>query len=125
MLFCHATVTFLYDNGNTNLLSSTLDVAEQTTRVTFAVEQVDDETYKYAAAWTAPCDNFARKTGRQIASARLSNGSPNHVYTVVTGAEDYHSVFETIMTDAADKGPSRWTILDISFTRTPQQEATT
>lgn len=67
MLFCHALVTYMYEE----------DPTERTTRVTFAVEQTEDQTYSYAAAWTAPSDNFAKKTGRQIASARLSNGSPH------------------------------------------------
>lgn len=106
MLFCHAICTFLYK-------------AEKiTSRVTFAVEQIDDQTYNYAAAWTAPCDQFAKKTGRQIASARLLNGSPNHVHSVTTGAEDYQSVFETVMGDAMSKAPCRWSMLDIRFSHT-------
>ena len=114
MLYCHAVVSFMYGD----------DPIERTTRVTFAVEQTDDQTYSYAAAWTAPMDNFAKKTGRRTASARLSNDSPSHVHAITTGAEDYHSIFEAVMADAMDKGPCRWTILDITSFRSDTTEDT-
>lgn len=112
MLYCHAVVSFMFGD----------DPTTRTTRVTFAVQQTEDCTYEYAAAWTAPTDNFAKKTGRQIASARLSNGSPAHVHSVTTGAEDYHSVFAAVMADAMAHGPSRWTIMDINFFRAPNAD---
>ena len=105
MLYCHALVSFMYGD----------DPTERTTRVTFAAEQTEDQTYSYAAAWTAPMDNFCKKRGRQLAEARLLRRGDKYKRSVTTAAEDYHSIFETIMADAMYAGPCRWIILDITF----------
>lgn len=104
MLFSHSVVKYMLGD----------DPTERTTRVTFACEQAEENTYNYAAAWTSPTDNFSKKIGRAIASGRL-NANGDQVYQVTTAAETYGSIFETVMADAMDKGPSRWTILDITF----------
>jgi len=108
MLFCHALVAYMYKN----------DPTERTTRCTFAVRQDENQTYSYATAWASPSDNFAKRIGRQIAHARLINNSPVHVNKVTTGAENYRDILKTVMADAMDKGPSRWTVTDITFFKT-------
>jgi hypothetical protein len=119
MIFSHALVTFFYEDnhGNTSPF-------ERTSRVTFAAVSNDDGTYDYAAAWTAPMDNFARKTGRTIASARLKQGSPSHVRTVEASG-DHGTVFTAIFADAMGAGPCRWTITDIDFATSGDEVAAT
>lgn len=112
MLFCHALVTYMYGD----------DPTERTTRVTFAVQQTEDQTHEYTAAWTAPMDNFTKVRGRQLAEARLLRRGDRYKRTFTTAAEDYHTIFETVMADAMDQGPCRWTILDISFFKTPSTD---
>lgn len=102
-MFCHPTVSFLYQE----------DPTPRQSRCTIAVEQIGDQSFQYAVAWTAPMDAFAKKRGRQLAEGRLM--SDNCRREITTAAEGYREIFEAVFADAIQNGPSRWTIKKIEF----------
>jgi|14_taG_2_1085336.scaffolds.fasta_scaffold00855_12 hypothetical protein len=128
-IFCHAFVTFTAVDNNGNPIITTIEnideagnVTKEITeilvaRVTFAAYHAEaHETTQYAAAWTAPMDNFSRATGRSIAGSRLENTSAAHVRDYVVAAGNYTDFWQGIFANAMENSPCRWDVMDVSFT---------
>lgn len=98
VFFIHPTAEIVYQRKSTENKFERLR-----TRLTIAYRASDsNDSVEYAVAFTAPTDNFNRKTGRNIASARL-RGIP--VSVKVSQDED---LFDTIVKSLKTRLPCRW-----------------
>ena len=113
LIFTHAKVTFFYTNNQGNVLPNL-----QTCRVTFAAfPATTGETTQYACSWVAPQDQFCRETGRQKAEARLLRRGNRYKRELLIHSDQNENFWHSIFVDAANYGPCRWEIIDISFNR--------